>query len=206
MADIFDIFKKIESSRREVLPVTHIIAGLGNPGEKYTFTRHNMGFLALDFLTQQENFKIDRLRFHALCGEHTVGGVRALFMKPQTFMNLSGDAVREAAAFYKISPENIIILCDDAALPAGKLRIRLRGSAGGHNGLKSIIEQLGTDEFPRIKIGVGAPPPEYDFADWVLSQLPPDDRKAVFERYSDVRPCLELMLAGRFNDAMNKFN
>ena len=135
----------------------YIIAGLGNPGREYDMTRHNIGFEVIDYLAEQYNVKVNKLKFKSLYGETNLGGEKVYLVKPQTYMNLSGEAIREFCAFYKIPSENVIIINDDISLEAGKVRIRRKGSAGGHNGLKSIIYQLGTDEFPRIKMGVGAP-------------------------------------------------
>ena len=206
MSNIFDLFKKIEQKESPV-PITHIVVGLGNPGEKYTFTRHNAGFLAIDYLSQKIGFKCDRLKFKALVGEGTVGGIRALFMKPQTFMNLSGEAIKEAADFYKIAPENIIVISDDASFDVGKLRIRKNGSAGGHNGLKNIIECLSSDKFPRIKLGVGQKPhPDYDIADWVLARLPKEEEPRFFSVLEETPAILNLMLKGELEKAMCDFN
>ena len=206
MANIFDLFKKIEKKEPSV-PITHIIVGLGNPGEKYTFTRHNAGFLAVVYISQKYGFKVDRLKFKALCGEATINGVRALVMKPQTFMNLSGEAIQEAANFYKIAPENIIVISDDASFDVGKLRIRKNGSAGGHNGLKSVIECLNSDKFPRIKLGVGQKPnPDYDIADWVLARLPKEEEPTFFSVLECMPDVLSLMLKGEYDKAMCDFN
>ena len=173
MADIFELFKKISgTSTQDSGKPEFIIAGLGNPGDKYTFTRHNAGFLCADFLSQKMSCPIKTLKFKALYGMTTINGHRVMLMKPQTFMNASGIAIEAAAHFYKIPPERVLVLFDDISLPVGKLRIRKNGSAGGHNGLKSIISCLGYDQFPRVKIGVGAKPhPDYDLADWVLSTV-----------------------------------
>ena len=148
-----------------------LIVGLGNPGEKYENTRHNVGFQVIDELAERQGRPVQRLKFKALTGLLTIGGEKALVMKPVTYMNLSGEAVRPAADFYKLPPERILVISDDVALAAGRLRIRAKGSAGGHNGLKSIIQHLGTDQFPRIRVGVGEKPhPDYDLADWVLGR------------------------------------
>ena len=135
-----------------------LIVGLGNPGEKYENTRHNVGFQVIDELAERQGKPVQRLKFKALTGLLTIGGEKALVMKPVTYMNLSGEAVRPAADFYKLPPERILVISDDVALAAGRLRIRAKGSAGGHNGLKSIIQHLGTDQFPRIRVGVGEKP------------------------------------------------
>ena len=162
--------------------VDWLIVGLGNPGDKYENTRHNVGFRALDELAETAGIPVQKLKYKALTNTCTIGGCKVLLMKPVTYMNLSGEAVRQAADFYKVPPERIIVLSDDVSLPVGKLRIRKNGSAGGHNGLKNIIQHLGTDQFPRVKIGVGEKPhPEYDMADWVLAKFPPEDKKVIDE-------------------------
>ena len=178
---VFDIFAKLDAektARPAAGPVEWLIVGLGNPGDKYAMTRHNAGFRALDSYCARTGQKIDRLKFKALAGEGTFGGARVLFLKPQTFMNLSGEAVREAADFYKIPPERVLVLFDDISLDVGRLRVRAKGSAGGQNGVKNIIYQLNSDAFPRVKIGVGAKPhPDYDLADWVLSRMTDAEEK-----------------------------
>lgn len=208
MSDIFDLFKKIEKKPPSPnAPISFIIAGLGNPGDKYTFTRHNAGFLAVDYLAEKYNFKVDRSRFKSICGEMTLGCKRGLVMKPQTFMNNSGEAIREAADFYKIAPENIIVFVDDISLAPGKLRLRKKGSDGGHNGLKSIIYQMSSDNFPRVKIGVGAKPhPDYDLADWVLGTFPDEDKKLIFEALTRAADGLPVILSGDYEKAMNLLN
>ena len=206
MSNIFDLFKKIEKSDSGT-KITKIVVGLGNPGEKYTYTRHNAGFLAIDYICQKYGVKCDRIKFKALVGEVTINGVRALLMKPQTFMNASGEAILEAANFYKIAPEDIIVISDDASFDVGKLRIRKSGSAGGHNGLKNIIENLGTDKFPRIKLGVGQKPhPDYDIADWVLARLPQGEEPRFFSVLEEMPSILSLMLKGETEKAMCDFN
>ena len=176
---IFDIFAKLEQEKKSkspAQPVEWLVIGLGNPGKKYENTRHNTGFRVMDALCAKHNVRCDRAKFKALTGEAVLGGKRVLLVKPQTFMNLSGEAVRAAADFYKIPPEHILVIFDDISLPVGTLRIRPKGSAGGQNGVKSIIEQLGSDQFPRIKVGIGAKPhPDYDLADWVLSNIKEDE-------------------------------
>ena len=206
MASIFDLFKKIEK-KEDSTPITHIVVGLGNPGDKYTYTRHNAGFLAIDMLQTKCGVTCDKLKFKALTGEIKLGGVRALLMKPQTFMNASGIAIQEACAFYKIPAENVIVISDDASFDIGKLRIRKGGSAGGHNGLKSIIECLGSDKFPRIKLGVGQKPsPEYDIADWVLARIPKESERTFLNLLEYVPQILELMLNGNIEKAMCDYN
>ena len=210
MADIFDLFKQIAQKKEETgsnEPISHIVVGLGNPGDKYFHTRHNAGFLALDFISQKANMKIDRSKFKALVGEATIGGKRVLIMKPQTFMNCSGEAVAEAAKFYKIAPENIIVIFDDISLDAGRMRVRRDGSAGGHNGIKSIIEHIGSDKFPRIKIGVGQKPhPDYDLASWVLSEFGKEDKEKLFAMFGFAYEGLEKLLSGDVDGAMQICN
>lgn len=208
MADIFDLFRKIEKQEAaQSAPITHLIVGLGNPGKDYAFTRHNTGFLALDYLSDILSVKINRSKFKALVAEAKIGEVRVLLMQPQTFMNNSGEAVIEAVSFYKIKPENVIVIFDDISLPVGKMRIRKNGSAGGHNGIKSIIARLGTDTFPRIKLGVGEKPhKEMDLADWVLSRFGNDEQKVLFEKFGDCSDAVKLMVDGKTDEAMNKFN
>ena len=179
---VFHIFAQLEAEKARKQhtagPIEWLIVGLGNPGDKYALTRHNAGFRALDAYCTKTGQKIDRLKFKALTGEGTFGGRRVLFMKPQTFMNLSGEAVREASAFYKIPPQRIVVLFDDISLEVGRIRVRPAGSAGGQNGVKNIIAQLGADAFPRVKIGVGAKPhTDYDLADWVLSRMTDEEDK-----------------------------
>lgn len=206
MASIFDLFKQIEK-KEDNTPLTHIVVGLGNPGEQYAYTRHNAGFLAIDHLSAKIGVNVDRAKFKALVGEGKINGVRVLLMKPQTFMNLSGTAIQEACAFYKIPPENVIVISDDASFDIGKLRIRKNGSAGGHNGLKSVIECLGSDKFPRIKLGVGQKPfPEYDIADWVLARIPKESEKTFVKVLDKVYDILSLMVTGEIDKAMCDYN
>lgn len=186
--------------------VEFLIVGLGNPGAKYAGTRHNAGFDALDWAARRWGIRVDRARFDALTGTGEAAGHKVLLLKPQTFMNLSGQAVGKAAAFYKVPAQNVIVLFDDISLAPGRLRLRKAGSAGGHNGVKSIISRIG-QEFPRVKIGVGAKPhPEYDLADWVLSRFTPDERKAMEARYDDVADALEMMMKGQFEAAQSRYN
>ena len=208
MADIFDLFKKISSGDdTKKSPITHIIVGLGNPGDKYYSTRHNAGFLSIDYISQKYSIKVDRVKYKAICGEGTISGKGVLLMKPQTMMNLSGEAVSAAAAFYKIPPENIIVICDDVNFDVGKLRLRAKGSDGGQKGVRSITTLLGTEVFPRIKIGVGKKPhPDYDMADWVLSEFSESDKKQLFESFSPICSGIEKILAGDFDAAMQICN
>ena len=205
MSNIFDLFRKIEGSAPT--PITHLVVGLGNPGREYEGTRHNIGFAMLDAFAARAGVKLDRLRFHALVGEASVGTHRALFMKPQTFMNLSGTAVAEALSFYKIPPENLIVFCDDVSFDVGRVRIRRRGTHGGHNGLRHIIEMIGSEEFARVRIGVGKKPrPDYDLADWVLGRFPSSDREALAAREGDLFEALTLLLDGKIDEAMNRYS
>ncbi len=209
MADIFELLKRIsrENEEKTALPVSFIVAGLGNPGAKYTFTRHNAGFLAIDYMSQKLGFECKKLKFKALCGETVINGVKVLFMKPETFMNLSGEAVRAAADFYKIPPEHVLIISDDVSLPVGKVRIRARGSDGGQKGIRSVTEHLGTDKFPRIKIGVGEKPsPEWDMADWVLSAFSDEDKKIIFDSFGRVTDAVGYIVSGNIETAQSKCN
>ena len=187
--------------------VEYIVAGLGNPGKKYDGTRHNTGFAALDHLAQQWGAQVTKAKFDALVGTASVEGAKVLLLKPQTFMNNSGEAVRDAANFYKIPPEHIIILFDDISLPPGKLRIRRKGSDGGHNGIKSILYLLGSDQFPRIKLGVGAKPrPDYDLADWVLSTFQKDELSRMKEAMEKACEAVPLLVREETDRAMNLYN
>lgn len=184
-----------------------MIVGLGNPDKKYEFTRHNAGFLCVDMLAEKHGFTVKKLKFRSLLGDAVLGGHRCLILKPQTYMNLSGEAVREAAAFYKIPPERILVLFDDISLDVGKLRIRRKGTDGGHNGIKNIIYHLASDRFPRIKIGVGKKPhPDYDLADWVLSEFKKDEEAPLKSALENACAAVELLLDGEIDKAMNLYN
>lgn len=184
-----------------------LVVGLGNPGVKYESTRHNMGFLVVDKLAQNEKLKFNKLRFKAWTATWEVGGEKVLLMKPQTYMNLSGEAVGQAARFYKIPADHVLVISDDIALPAGKLRIRAGGSAGGHNGLKNIIQHLGTDRFPRIKVGVGSPQQaEYDIADWVTGKPMGEDQKVIIEALDKAVAAIPVLIGQGVDRAMNRFN
>lgn len=208
MADIFDLFKQIakkEPSSRE--PISWLIVGLGNYGEKYRLTRHNAGFLTLDYCAERCNVKIDRLRFQSLISEATIETQRVLLMKPQTLMNASGNAVREAASFYKIEPDHVLVISDDITLPVGRMRLRKNGSAGGHNGLKSIISQIGSDAFPRLRMGIGEKPhPDFDLADWVLSEFNKEEQKALFSAFACAYDGIKKILKGEFDAAVQSCN
>ena len=187
--------------------VKWLVVFLGNPGLKYECTRHNAGFMAADALAKDKGIQINRSRFKALTATVELGGESVLLMKPQTYMNLSGEAVIQAVKFYKIAPENVIVVSDEMSLPIGKLRIRTKGSAGGHNGLKNIIAHLGTDSFPRIRIGVGAPPhPDYDVADWVLSVFRNKDAEEMAEAAKRAAEAVECYVLHGPERAMNRFN
>lgn len=184
-----------------------IIVFLGNPGMKFENTRHNVGFMAGDELAKKLNVKIDRAKFKALVRQVEIGGEKVLLMKPQTYMNLSGDAVREAMAFYKIPIDHVIVISDDVSLPVGKLRVRRSGSAGGHNGLKDIIAKCGGDGFPRVKVGVGEKPhPDYDMADWVLSAFKGDDLKTINEAVKKAASAAEVIITSGVDKAMAAYN
>lgn len=185
----------------------YLIAGLGNPTPKYENTRHNAGFLCLDRIAGQAHAEIGRRRFQALTGEAELGGRRCLLLKPLTFMNLSGEAVAEAARFYKIPPERILVIFDDISLEVGRLRLRRKGSDGGHNGIKSIIGCLGSEDFPRIKVGVGAKPhPDYNLADWVLSSFKKEELPALERARDNAAAAAALIVGGEFDRAMNLYN
>lgn len=184
-----------------------MIVGLGNPGKEYEYTRHNAGFLTLDRLAVVQDTEIKKLKYKALMGDTVINGHRCLLVKPQTFMNNSGEAVRDIANFYKIKPEKIIVIFDDISLPCGKLRIRRKGTDGGHNGIKSIIYHLNSDNFPRIKVGIGGKPhPDYNLADWVLSTFGKEDMEELMKAIQKAVDVLPDMLDGNIDKAMNKAN
>ncbi len=187
--------------------IEFLIVGLGNPGSKYWNTRHNVGFAALDALAEELHTKVDRVKFQGLTGQADLNGKKVLLLKPTTYMNLSGQSVAAAAKFYKIPPEHILVMFDDISLEPGRLRIRKNGSAGGHNGVKSIISSIGSQDFPRIKIGVGAKPhPDYDLADWVLSVFPYDQREAMAETYRRAAQAAIVLITQGPDAAANCFN
>ena len=184
-----------------------LVVGLGNPGSKYESTRHNMGFLTVDKLAQNEKLKFNKLRFKAWTATWEVGGEKVLLMKPQTYMNLSGESVGEAARFYKIPADHVLVISDDISLPAGKLRIRASGSAGGHNGLKNIIQHLGTDKFPRIKVGVGSPQQAgFDTVDWVIGKPMGEDQKVIIEALDKAVAAIPVLIEQGIDRAMSRFN
>ena len=187
--------------------VRWLVVCLGNPGLRYEGTRHNAGFMAADALSKKLKVRIDRARFKALTGRCEIGGESVLLMKPQTYMNLSGEAAAQAAAFYKIPPERVLVVSDETALPIGALRVRTKGSAGGHNGLKSLIACLGTENFPRIRLGVGAPPhPDYDMADWVLSAFKNQDAEQMAASADRAAEAVICYISEGPERAMNRFN
>lgn len=184
-----------------------LIVGLGNPGEKYEYTRHNSGFLTLDRLCVEENFKINKIKFKSLMGEVKLGGHRCIVIKPQTFMNNSGEAVQAAMAYYKLSLEQLVVLSDDISLPVGGLRVRKKGSDGGQKGLRSIIACIGSEDFARVRIGIGAKPhPAYDLADWVLSHYKKDEQPLMDDAFERAAKAAEMIVAGDIDKAMNTFS
>lgn len=208
MSNIFDIFKQIETQKASASgPVEWLIVGLGNPGKEYENTRHNAGFIAISLLAEKCGVRINKSKFKALIAEATVSDKRVLLMMPQTYMNNSGEAVIEAANFYKIPPERILVFSDDISLEVAKTRVRRKGSHGGQKGLKSIGEHLGSTDFPRVKLGVGQKPhPQYDLAAWVLSNFSADERKLMNEAAEHAVDACRLILAGKTDEAMNRFN
>jgi len=193
--------------RRKFAPVSWIAVFLGNPGLRYEYTRHNAGFISADIIAKEVGAKINRARFSALTATVKLGGQQVLILKPQTYMNLSGNSVKQAMRYYRLPLDKIVVISDDVSLPAGKLRVRRRGSAGGHNGLKDIIKKCGGEEFPRVRIGVGAPSHEdYEMADWVLSKLSMEDRKLISETALKAAAALEMIIMQGVEEAMAKFN
>lgn len=202
------MFQNLFSSRPSVPtgPVEFLIVGLGNPGRQYENTRHNAGFITLDVIAEKAGARVDRLKFKGLCGEGMLGGKKVLLLKPSTFMNLSGQSVQEAMAFYKLPPEKVLVIFDDISLEPGRLRIRRKGSDGGHNGIKNIIYLSGKDTFPRIKMGVGKKPnPNWDLADWVLSHFTEDELKALQDAAERAASAAELIVQGKIDEAMNRY-
>lgn len=184
-----------------------LVVGLGNPGKKYEGTRHNAGFMAADALAEKLGIRMDRVKFHALIGDGMCGSQRILLAKPQTYMNLSGQAVDEILSFYKIHPERLLVMCDDISLEPGHLRIRRKGSHGGQNGMRNIIDMVETDQFTRIKLGVGKKPhPDYDLADWVLSHFTQNELKEMAQSAQNAAAAVELIVGGGIDKAMNLYN
>ncbi|MBE6929788.1 MAG: aminoacyl-tRNA hydrolase [Ruminococcaceae bacterium] len=210
MANIFDLFEQIKARSAESSAAgkaTWIVAGLGNPGAQYEKTRHNIGFRTIDELARRTNTRVDRLRFKALTAECTIGDTRVLLLKPQTFMNASGEAIREAMDWYKLDTAHLLVIYDDISLVPGRLRIRQTGSAGGHNGIKSIIQHSPDSNFPRIKVGVGSPPhPDYDLADWVLGTFSEEDNRAVEDAIKRAADAVDVILHESPVKAAERFN
>lgn len=203
---IFDLFKQVESAA-PAGPPEYLIVGLGNPGLEYAQTRHNAGFMTLDLLAEREYTEIKRMKFKSLCGDAVIAGKRCLLMKPTTYMNNSGQAVAEAMQFYKLPIDHIIVVYDDISLEPSRLRIRRKGSDGGHNGIKSIIYLTGEDTFPRIKLGVGKKPrPDYNLADWVLSRFTKEELEQLHIAAEHACESIALMVNGKIDEAMNRYN
>lgn len=205
---IFDLFDKISSnSASQGGKIEYIITGLGNPGMQYENTRHNAGFMSVDKLAESLGVKIDKMKFKGLYADVSINGVRCLLLKPTTYMNNSGESVTQALDFYKLSPDRLIVIYDDISLEPGKLRIRRKGSHGGHNGMRSIIDLLGSDEFPRVKVGVGKKPhPDYNLADWVLGHFSKEDSALMADSTANACEAVILLVQGKTDEAMNKFN
>ena len=212
MSGIWDRIKGIlgwvkrEPDKKEDDRVMYIIAGLGNPTREYEKSRHNVGFEVIDVLADMLGTTVEEKKFKGCYGRGIIGGEKVLLLKPQTFMNLSGESIRAASDFYKVDPEHIIIIYDDISLDVGQLRIRKKGSAGGHNGIKNIIAHLGTQEFPRIKVGVGDKPKKMDLADYVLSRFSKEDRAAMEDAFKEAAKAVEVMITEGMDIAMNQFN
>lgn len=208
MTNIFDLFDKIKlngSARQS--SIEFLIVGLGNPGKKYEHTRHNAGFLVIDALAEKFDVPMKRVKFQSVTGEGMIGGKKCLLMKPNTFMNLSGEAVYQAMEYFHLSPEQLLVIYDDISLEPSKLRIRRKGSHGGHNGIRNIIDMIGDETFARIKLGVGKKPnPRYDLADWVLSTFTQKEQELMIEAAKKAAEAAELIVSGKIDQAMNQFN
>lgn len=185
---------------------TWLIIGLGNPGRKYELNWHNSGFMALEILAQRHKIDVSRIRFKGLLGQGTIGGQKCLLLKPSTYMNLSGESMREAMTFFKIPPANCLVLYDDVDIPIGQIRVRENGGAGTHNGMRSIVGMLGSDNFPRIRIGIGPQPAQWDIADYVLSDIPADRREEFWQALNKAADAVEMTLRDSLAQAMNQFN
>ena len=202
-----DLFRSLWIKDTEMEKYMFLIVGLGNPGKQYEHTRHNIGFDVMDALAEKYNISISEKKHKALCGKGVINGVKVVLAKPQTYMNLSGESVAELVNYYKMDPEEeMIVIYDDISLAPGNLRIRKKGSAGGHNGIKNIIAHLGTQEFPRIKVGVGDKPPRMDLADYVLSRFSKEDREKMEQAFKDAAEAVEVMITEGADAAMNRFN
>ncbi len=205
--NIFNKIKDLNKGKKQDGNIDFLVVGLGNPGQKYNNTRHNAGFLTLELLSDKYNINITRSKFKSLSATAEIGEKKCLFILPQTYMNKSGEAVIEAMNFYKIPIENVVVLCDDISLEPSKIRIRKKGSHGGQRGLKNIIDLTGSENFLRIKIGVGAKPhPDYDLADWVLSSFNENEKKLMVEAFEKAILALELIVNGNVEKAMNQYN
>ena len=204
---MFSKLKKYKTASSVTGSIEYIVAGLGNPGREYEKTRHNAGFMAIDYIADKENLSMKQLKFKSLCEDGAMAGKRVLFMKPSTYMNKSGEAIRDAMNFYKVPPEKLIVICDDIDLAVGKMRIRRKGSDGGQKGLENIIYHIADNKFPRIRLGIGSKPyPNMDLADWVLSKFTTEDMGLLDKRFPDVYKAVELILSENINEAMNLFN
>ena len=205
--DMFDLLKQKIYPQSSAGSVEYIVVGLGNPDSKYQNTRHNAGFLAIDRIAEKTSISVDRMKYKSLIGIGEIEGKKVLLMKPQTYMNNSGEAVQEAMNFYKIPIEKVLVIFDDISLDVGKMRIRRKGSDGGHNGIKSIIQLCGSENFPRVKVGVGKKPhPAYDLADWVLSRFTEKEREDLSPVFDNSYEAAKLFLENQIDKAMNKFN
>ena len=203
---IFDLFDKI-STQSSGGKVEYVIAGLGNPGLQYENTRHNAGFMTIDKLAESLGVKIDKMKFKRLYADADINGKRCILLKPTTYMNNSGESVTQVLNFYKLSSENLIVIYDDISLEPGKLRIRRKGSHGGHNGMRSIIDLLGTDEFIRVKVGVGKKPhPDYNLADWVLGHFTKEQMNLMNQSIENASEAVKLIVQNKVDEAMNKYN
>ena len=207
MIDIFSKLNLKNYEQNKTGPVSHIIAGLGNPGSRYKNTRHNVGFRTIEYIAKCVNTEVKQIKFKSLYGVCKLNNKNVLLIKPQTFMNNSGEAITEAMSFYKIPPQNTIIIFDDISLDIGKMRIRRKGSDGGHNGMKNIIYLSGKDTFPRIKVGVGKKPnPNWDLADWVLSDFNKEDNDIIEKEFDKIYQAVNFLVDNKTDEAMNKFN
>ena len=185
----------------------YLIAGLGNPGRKYERTKHNVGFDVIDYVTDRHRIPFSGIQFQAECGKGIIAGQKVMLAEPLTYMNLSGEAVAALVNYYKLDPEEeLIVVYDDISLDPGQIRVRKKGSAGGHNGIKNIIACLGTDKFKRIRVGIGAKPDRWDLADYVLAPFTPENREKIEDAIKDAADALELILSGDMDEAMNRYN
>ena len=205
---IFDVFDRISANSQNARgKIEYVIAGLGNPGLEYENTRHNAGFIVLDMLAKQCGEEINRMQFKGRTADVMIGDKRCLLLKPTTYMNNSGESIVQALEFYKLDVSSLIVVCDDISLDVGRLRIRRKGSHGGHNGLRSICELTGSDSYERIKMGVGKKPhPDYDLAKWVLGKFGKEDMEKLNTAAENACECIKLMVQGKTDQAMNKYN